>query len=127
MVDNNNVFEFDDKGRVIQSFFMGGLNEQKITKYRDEDNQLEFLQKIDIYKSQIAIKTSVFRPNKHEKWQAINKNTWLRMEYNLAYEKPITGLKIIDCEILNDQYLVILYFSPNILLSFYNVKNIKQI
>lgn len=104
MVDNFNLNS--DNGRIIQSFFMVGLNEAKITKYCDEDNQMEFLQKIDIFKSQVLIKTPVFRPNKNEKWQAINKNTWLRLEYNNAYEKPITGLKIIDCEILSEDYLV---------------------
>lgn len=108
MVDNNNYDE--NNGRVIQSFFMVGLNEVKITKYNDEDNQTEFLQKIDIYKSQVVIKTPVFKPNKNEKWQAINKNTWLRLEYNNTYEKPITGLKIIDCEKLSEDFLVLKIF-----------------
>ena len=111
MVDNCNLNK--DNGRIIQSFFMVGLNEAKITNYCDEDNQLDFLQKIDIYKSQVEIKTPIFRPNKNEKWQAINKNTWLRFEYNSSYEKPITGLKIIDCEILSEDYLVTILFYQN--------------
>lgn len=105
MVDNFNIN--NDNGRIIQSFFTVGLNEAKITKYCDEDNKSQFLQKIDIYKSQVVIKTPIFRPIKNEKWQAINKNTWLRLEYNESYEKPITGLKIIDCDILSEDYLVI--------------------
>lgn len=104
MVDN---FQIDnDNTRIVQSFFAVGLNAAKITKYCDEENHLEFLQKIDIYKSQVLIKTPIFRPKTNEKWQAINKNTWLRLEYNNSYDRPITGLKIIDCEILSDDFLV---------------------
>ncbi len=102
MVDNCSNNE-----RIIESFFMVGLNEAKKTKYCDEDNQIDFLQKIDIYKSQVVIKTPIFRPSKNEKWQAINNNTWLRLEYNNCYEKPITGMKIIDCEIFSEDFLVI--------------------
>ncbi len=105
MVDNNN-FEDVNNGRIINSFFMVGLNEKKITKYRDEETQMEYLQKIDIFLSNVAIKKSIFKPNKNEKWQAINKNTWLRLEYNSIYEKPITGLKIIECEVLSSEFLV---------------------
>ena len=105
MVENTNNDD-NNLGRIIQSYFMVGLNERKITKYNDEDNHLEFLQKIDIYKSQVTIKQSIFRPNANEKWQAINQNTWLRLEYNTVYNKPITGLKIIDCEFLGNDFLV---------------------
>jgi len=104
MVDNTK--SDNDNSRIIQSFFIVGLNEGKTTKYNDEDSQMEFLQKIDIYKSKVLIKQQIFRPNKNEKWQAINKSTWLRLEYNNLYDKPITGLKIIDCEILSDDFLV---------------------
>ena len=103
MIDSDG--EETEIGRIIQSYFMVGLRENKIKKYHDEENEIDFLQKIDILKSETLIKVQIFKPKLNEKWQAINKNTWLRCEYNNSYSKPITGLKIIECQI-HDEYLV---------------------
>ena len=92
--------------RIIQSYFMIGLNISNIKKFNEEENDLEFLQNIDFYKSKDVIKNPIFRPNTNEKWQAINSTSWLRLKYNKVYDMPITGLKIIDCEFLNSEYLV---------------------
>ena len=84
---------------------MVGLRENKITKYHDEENELDFLQKIDILITEEKIKVPIYKPKLNEKWQAINKHTWLRCEYNHIYSKPITGIKIIECQI-HENYLV---------------------
>jgi hypothetical protein len=99
--------ESNEIGRIIQSYFMVGLRENKIIKYHDEENELDFLQKIDILITEDKIKVPIYKPKLNEKWQAINKNTWLRCEYNNFYSKPITGLKIIECQI-QENFLVII-------------------
>jgi hypothetical protein len=104
MVDSDKGEE-NEMGRIIQSYFMIGLKENKITKYHDEENELEFLQKIDLYITVEKIKVPIFKPKSNEKWQAISKNAWLRCEYNNTYSQPITGLKIIECQI-QDNFLV---------------------
>jgi hypothetical protein len=101
MVDSYKEEE-NKNGKIIQSYFMVGLKENKITKYHDQENELEFLQNIDMLITQENINIPVYKPKSNEKWQAINKNTWLRCEYSNSYTKPITGLKIIECQILED-------------------------
>jgi hypothetical protein len=105
MVDSEKGEE-NEIGRIIQSYFMVGLRKEKITKYHDEENEIDFLQQIDMMITDVKIKIPIYKPNAREKWQALNKTTWLRCEYNNIYSKPITCLKIIDCQI-HENYLVI--------------------
>lgn len=108
MVDSEKGEE-NEIGRIIQSYFMVGLREDKITKYHDEENEIDFLQKIDFLITDEKIKEPIFKQNPNEKWQAINKKTYFRCEYNNIYSSPITGLKVIECEI-HEEFLVRFFY-----------------
>ena len=105
MVDSS-FYHSDDPGRIIQSFCIVGLNENKITRYDEEYKKPSFIQKIDIVKKSILISRNIYEPKTNEKWHSINKEHWLRVEFNTVYERPITAIKVIECDYESPEYLV---------------------
>ena len=88
-----------DNCKVIKMFCVVGLNENKLTKYKEEDNiQIKYLQNIDIVKKNIMINCDKIEKD-NTKWLILSKknNQWLRIGYSKKYDNPITFLKIIEC------------------------------
>ena len=101
MVDKLDYYENNNIGKIIKMFCVVGLNENKITKYRDEENvQMKFVQCVDIIKKNMKINCEKIE-NENVKWLILNKKTnfWLRIGYSRKYDNPITFLKIIECNI----------------------------
>ena len=105
MVDSS-FYQGEDPGRIIQSFCIVGLNETKITKYDEDLKPPTFIQKIDIIKKNLLLTRNIYEPRQNEKWHSISKEFWLRVEFNQTYEKPITGIKVIECDYESPEYLV---------------------
>ena len=53
--------------KLIKMFCVIGLEETKITKYREEDSQMKFVQDIDIVKKNMKINVERVE-NDNEKW-----------------------------------------------------------
>lgn len=101
--------------KIVKMFSVVGLNESKISKYREEDNTMRFVQNIDIIKKNIKINSGKIEPNDNEKWYIfinprllLNKNDsyWMRIEYSKKYECPVTSLRVIECDYESPEYLV---------------------
>ena len=92
----------DISNKIINSFYVVGINEIKLQKYNNtnfNDELLRFIQKIDILHTNFIIKNDRFdRPN--ETWlRVINSpNFWLRFQYTDYYTEPITDLRISECD-----------------------------
>merc|ERR1712032_287531 len=95
---DSSFYQSDDPGRIIQSFSIIGLNENNITPYDEEAKKPLFVEKIDIIKKNLLNAKNIYEPKKSEKWHSINPEFWLRIEFNQNYERPITAIKVIECE-----------------------------
>ena len=86
--------------KIIKTFCVVGLDEKKITKYREEDNVTQFVQNIDIVQKDMKLNMEVLNPKDNEKWCVLNKTNhfWLRVQYSKTYSEPVTGIKVIECE-----------------------------
>ena len=106
MVDSS-FYQSDDPGRIIQSFSIIGLNENNITLYDEEAKKPLFVEKIDIIKKNLLNEINVYEPpKKNEKWHSINQEFCLRIEFNQNYQRPITAIKVIECEYESPEFLV---------------------
>jgi hypothetical protein len=105
-----NSFQIAPDRKVIKTFCVVGLDEKKITKYREEDNANRFVQNIDIVQKDMKLNMDELRPNETEKWSILNKssNFWLRVQYSKVYSEPITGIKVIECEYESPEFLVLI-------------------
>jgi hypothetical protein len=57
--------------KLIKTFCVVGIEETKITKYKEEDNNMRFVQDIDIIKKKMKINVERVE-NENEKWYIIN-------------------------------------------------------
>ena len=127
MTSNNN-----ENNKIIKSFLVVGLNETKIQRYSNSDNDIipRFIQKIDILITNLDFKIDRNDSSKNEKWLKIykNPNSWLRFQYQEDYINPITDIRIQECDYYKE-YLLIpkkLYddgYRPVKILKFKNITN----
>ena len=62
-MDLNNI----EVSKLIKTFCVIGIEETKITKYREEDQNMRFVQDIDIIKKKMKINVERVE-NENEKW-----------------------------------------------------------
>ncbi len=97
----------EENGKIINSFCVVGLDENKLTKYVEE-KEYPYIQNIDAV--QIS-NNSNFIPknNENEEWILLNKslNCYLRIQYSKFYNMPITKFRIIECISHSDQYILL--------------------
>jgi hypothetical protein len=105
MVDSS-FYQSDDPGRIVQSFSIIGLNENNLSLYDEEAKKPIFVEKIDIIKKNLLSARNIYEPRNNEKWHNINSEFLLRIEFNENYQRPITAIKVIECEYESPEYLV---------------------
>ena len=80
----------EENGKIINSFCVVGLDENKLTKYVEE-KEYPYIQNIDAV--QILNNTNFIpKNNENEEWILLNKslNCYLRIQYSKYYNMPIT-------------------------------------
>ena len=92
----------DIQNKIINSFYVVGINELKLQRYNItnmNDESIRFIKKIDILNTNYIIKNDKF-DRLNEKWLRIlnSPNSWLRFEYCDDYLEPITDLRIAECD-----------------------------
>ena len=97
--------------KIIKSFHVVGISELKLQKYNlesYEEQQSNYLQKMDIIVANLNIKNNRYDTS-NEKWSKIIKteNCWIRFQYSNIYIDPITDFKILQCEIYSSKYLLL--------------------
>ena len=97
--------------KIINSFYVVGINEMNIQKYNDsninDESSLYFIQKMDIINTNINIKKDVYNES-NQKWIRLNaSNIWLRLHYSDCYTDPITDLRFQECDIYSDGNLLL--------------------
>ena len=99
-----------ENNKIIKSFLVVGLNETKIQRYSNSDNDIipRFIQKIDILITNLDFKIDRNDSSKNEKWLKIykNPNSWLRFQYQENYINPITDLRIQECDYYKEYLLI---------------------
>lgn len=63
--------KYSDNGRVIKLFCTVGLNEQKITRYVDDETGVKYVQKMDIIKKNMRVNLDKLE-YENEKWYVEN-------------------------------------------------------
>jgi hypothetical protein len=67
-LNNNKHLDSRYMNKIIKNFCVIGLNENKITKYKDEDNiKFKFVQRIDIIRKNMKINVDKIE-NENVKW-----------------------------------------------------------
>ena len=99
-----------ENNKIIKSFLVVGLNETKIQRYSNSDNDIipRFIQNIDILITNLDFKIDRNDTLKNEKWLKIykNPNSWLRFQYKEDYINPITDLRIQECDYYKEYLLI---------------------
>ena len=92
----------DIPNKIINSFYVVGINELKHQRYNItnmNDESLRFIQNVDILYTNFIIKNDRFDKT-NETWLRVlnSPNFWLRFQYTDTYTDPITDLRIVECE-----------------------------
>ena len=99
-----------EKNKIITSFLVVGLNETKMQRYSNSENNIipRFIQNIDILITNLDFKIDRNDSSKNEKWLKIykNPNSWLRFQYQENYINPITDLRIQECDYYKEYLLI---------------------
>ena len=100
-----------ENNKIIKSFLVVGLNETKIQRYNNSENDIipRFIENIDILITNLEYKNDRNDSLKNEKWLKIykNLNSWLRFQYKEEYINPITDIRIQECDYYYKEYLLI--------------------
>jgi hypothetical protein len=62
----SSIFQ-NENGRVVKLFCAVGLNEQKLTKYIDEEENIKYVQNIDVLKKNMKLNLDKLEYD-NEKW-----------------------------------------------------------
>ena len=97
-----------EKGKIINSFCVVGLDENKLTKYVEE-KEYPYIQNIDAVQQTHGKDERSIKNSENEEWILINKsmNCYLRIQYTNEYKDPITEFKIVECEYESTDYLLL--------------------
>ena len=123
--------------KIINSFYVIGINELKLQKYNtpniNDEQTFHFIQKMDILNTDADIKKSEY-DKLEQRWIKLNtSNYWLRLEYSDNYTDPITDLRIQECDYYLEENLLLplnLYqngYRPIKIIKYENLTNIPKI
>ena len=92
----------DIKNKIIKSFCVVGLNEEKLNYYNNDDKSNIYIKNIDVLVKKLPINKNVYvkKGENEEKWYRVMKgsDTWLRVQTTKEYNTPITDFRIIGCK-----------------------------
>lgn len=100
--------------KAIKSFAVVGVNETEPTHYYSTKEK--YIERIDIIKTKVDTDKTKIHVSDLEKWYRIShtiQGLWMRIFYTYTYSRtktPITSIKLIECDHLNSEYIVIDYF-----------------
>ena len=94
--------------KIINSFYLVGIEEVKIKKYKNDEKPLRFIEKMDILNTNLNIKNTRYDLS-NQKWLRIlnTSHFWLRFQYSDNYENPITNIRIYECDYYSKDYLLL--------------------
>ena len=95
------MLAIDESKKIFSSFYIVGCDYSNLQKYSEENNKTlssQYVQNIDLLITDAFPDNNIMR-KKNEKWTKLIKgsNSWLRIEYSLEYNNPITEVKIVEC------------------------------
>lgn len=123
-----NKDDSEDNIRIIKNFLTVSINPDIIQIKKSTKDSI-YIQRIDIIKLiSNTTETVIEKVKNKEKWIRLTEsgNFWFRVFFTNKYNRedpPITAIKPIDCEELNNEYIVSCKYDIYIILFLINVFN----